>query len=161
MANIQITLGPDERQCFLRILEDAIGESRVEARGAHVPDFRVPGQEEQNLLKGLLSKLETRMDPISEVEQSSQAEPDAHQADKFRIAVFAYLDDPSEVAEVLTEYAGFHPDDALRAGYLAPGLLSTWFPQNVADTVVRELEYRGIRASRLGRNRSHRSITSW
>ena len=58
MANVQITLSPEERQYLLRILETAIGESRVEAHRTHTPDFRERVHEEQNLLKNLLSKLE-------------------------------------------------------------------------------------------------------
>ncbi|HXY36420.1 MAG TPA: hypothetical protein VEI07_19445 [Planctomycetaceae bacterium] len=58
MANIQITLTPEERQYLLRILENAIGESRVEAHRTHTPEFRERVHEEQTLLRGLVSKLE-------------------------------------------------------------------------------------------------------
>ena len=58
MADIQITLTSDERQYLFRLVENAIGESRVEAHRTHTPEFRERVLEEQKLLRSLLSKLE-------------------------------------------------------------------------------------------------------
>jgi hypothetical protein len=58
MADVQITLTSDERQYLARVLEHALGESRVEAHRTHTPDFRERVLEEEKLLRGLLSKLE-------------------------------------------------------------------------------------------------------
>ena len=67
-------------------------------------------------------------------------------AEDVRIAVFAHLDDPTELTEVLAACAGIHPDDAMRAAHLSPGLLPMRLKDNVARAVVQELERQGIRA---------------
>jgi hypothetical protein len=58
MTDVQITLTSDERQYLLRVVEHALGESRVEVRRTHSPDFRERVLDEEQLQRGLLLKLE-------------------------------------------------------------------------------------------------------
>jgi len=67
-------------------------------------------------------------------------------AEDFRVAVFAHLDDPTQVTDVLTSTAGLHLDDAMRAAHLAPGLFPMRFTEGVARRVVEQMEQQGIRA---------------
>jgi len=67
-------------------------------------------------------------------------------AGDFRVAIFAHLDDPTEVTDILTTSGGLHPDDAMRAAHLAPGLFPMRLTEDVARRVVQQMEQRGIRA---------------
>jgi hypothetical protein len=64
----------------------------------------------------------------------------------FRVAIFAHVDEPTDVTEVLTTCAGLHPDDAMRAAHLSPGLVPLHLTNEVAQAVVEQLQARGIRA---------------
>ena len=58
MAESRIVLSQEEREYLLRLLETAMGETRVEAHRTHQPDFRTKVLAEEELLRGLISKLE-------------------------------------------------------------------------------------------------------
>ena len=66
-------------------------------------------------------------------------------SDGFRIAIFGQIEDPAEVTDVLTAVAGLHPDDALRAAHLIPGLMPMRFPKDIAGAVSEKLNQRGLR----------------
>jgi hypothetical protein len=86
------------------------------------------------------------MSPTAELETTHPGTGGDAASDSFGLAVFAHLDEPSELTEVLTANAGLHPDDAMRAARLTPGLLPIRLPEEVAREVVRQLEGRGIHA---------------
>jgi len=59
MAETQIKLSQEEKTYLVRILQNAIGETRVEAhRTHHSPQFRDQVLGEEKLLRGLVEKLE-------------------------------------------------------------------------------------------------------
>lgn len=50
------TISEEERAELIRILDRALGESRVEAHRTHTPEFRDRVLREQSLLRGLLER---------------------------------------------------------------------------------------------------------
>lgn len=59
MAEIALTLTTNEQATLVRVVEAALGESRVEARRTHYsPEFRDKVLAEESLLAGLLKKLQ-------------------------------------------------------------------------------------------------------
>jgi hypothetical protein len=58
MAEIALSLTANEHATLVRVVEVALGESRVEARRTHLsPEFRQQVLAEESLLAGLLKKL--------------------------------------------------------------------------------------------------------
>jgi hypothetical protein len=58
MTHTSILLTNEERQYLLNMVQNALGESRVEAHRTHTPEFRERVLAEQNLLRQLVTKLE-------------------------------------------------------------------------------------------------------
>ena len=58
MAETRIVLTQEEREYLLRILQSAIGETRVEVHRTHQPNFRTQVLAEEELQRKLISKLE-------------------------------------------------------------------------------------------------------
>ncbi len=50
------TISEEERAELIRLLDRALGESRVEAHRTHTPEFRDRVLREQTLLRGLLER---------------------------------------------------------------------------------------------------------
>ncbi|HUE13187.1 MAG TPA: hypothetical protein VMR25_03380 [Planctomycetaceae bacterium] len=57
IANTQITLNREEKDYLVRVLQNAVGETRVEVHRTHTPQFRERVLEEEKLIRGLLTKL--------------------------------------------------------------------------------------------------------
>jgi hypothetical protein len=57
-AETPVALTQDERTYLVRVLQNAIGETRVEAHRTHTPQFREQVLNEEKLIRNLLSKLE-------------------------------------------------------------------------------------------------------
>jgi hypothetical protein len=58
MAEMSLSLTANEHVTLVRVVEAALGESRVEARRTHFsPEFREQVLAEESLLAGLLRKL--------------------------------------------------------------------------------------------------------
>jgi hypothetical protein len=58
MTTTDLSLTPDERALLLRLLETALGETRVELHRTHFsPEFRKEVKEEVELLRGMLERL--------------------------------------------------------------------------------------------------------
>lgn len=57
-AETPVTLTQEERTYLARVLQNAIGETRVEVHRTHSPQFRERVLNEEKLIRGLLSKLE-------------------------------------------------------------------------------------------------------
>lgn len=55
------------------------------------------------------------------IDASRPEPPEERGRETFRVAVFAHIDDPTEVTDVLTTIAGLHPDDAMRAAHWRRG----------------------------------------
>jgi len=55
-ATHSFTISEEERAELIRILDRALGESRVEAHRTHTPEFRDRVLREQSLLRGLLER---------------------------------------------------------------------------------------------------------
>lgn len=53
-----VTLTPEEKAYLVRVLSNAIGETRVEVHRTHTPNYRDRVLEEERLIRGLLAKLE-------------------------------------------------------------------------------------------------------
>ena len=58
MTDTSILLTTEERQYLLNMVQNALGESRVEAHRTHTPQFRERVLAEETLLRQLLTKLE-------------------------------------------------------------------------------------------------------
>jgi hypothetical protein len=58
MPDIQLTLSEDERQYLLQFLNDQVGDTRVEVRRTDSPKFRDRVLAEEQLLQGLIAKLQ-------------------------------------------------------------------------------------------------------
>lgn len=59
MTEVRLNLTPDEAAVLLRLVGSALGETRVEVhRTHHNPQFRQEVLEEEDLLRGLLAKLQ-------------------------------------------------------------------------------------------------------
>jgi hypothetical protein len=54
----QLTLTAEERAYLTGSLQNAMGETRVEVHRTHSPEFRDRVLHEENLVRGLLEKLE-------------------------------------------------------------------------------------------------------
>jgi hypothetical protein len=52
-----LQLSADERALLSRLVEQALGETRVEAHHTHTPDFRQQVLQQENLLRDLLARL--------------------------------------------------------------------------------------------------------
>jgi hypothetical protein len=50
------TISEEERTEIIRLLEQVLGETRVEVHRTHTPEFRQRVQAEEALLRGLLNK---------------------------------------------------------------------------------------------------------
>lgn len=60
MTTTDISLTPDELALLLRMLETALGETRVELHRTHFsPEFREQVKDEVELLRGLLERFRT------------------------------------------------------------------------------------------------------
>ncbi len=57
-----VMLTPEEKAYLMRTLSNAIGETRVEVHRTHTPNYRDRVLEEEQLLRGLLAKLEINSD---------------------------------------------------------------------------------------------------
>jgi hypothetical protein len=57
IASTQITLTREEKDYLVRVLQNSIGETRVEVHRTHTPQFRERVLEEEKLIRGLLTKL--------------------------------------------------------------------------------------------------------
>jgi len=57
-GTIQLTLDQAESTELLRLLENALGETRVEVHRTHTPQFRAGVQHEEGILKSILEKLQ-------------------------------------------------------------------------------------------------------
>lgn len=53
-----VTLTRDENDYIVRILQNALAETRVEVHRTHTPKFRDRVLEEETLIRGLLTKLD-------------------------------------------------------------------------------------------------------
>jgi hypothetical protein len=58
MADTNTMLTREEKDYLVRILQNALGETRVEVHRTHSPQFRERVLDEEKLVRGLLSKLE-------------------------------------------------------------------------------------------------------
>lgn len=58
MADANTMLTREEKDYLVRILQNALGETRVEVHRTHSPQFRERVLDEEKLVRGLLSKLE-------------------------------------------------------------------------------------------------------
>lgn len=54
----QVTLTRDEKDYLVRLLQNAIGEVRVEVHRTHTPQYRDRVLDEEKLVRGLLAKVE-------------------------------------------------------------------------------------------------------
>jgi hypothetical protein len=52
-----VTLEPEELTELVRLLESALGETRVEVHRTHTPEFRAGVQHSETILRGLIEKL--------------------------------------------------------------------------------------------------------
>jgi hypothetical protein len=57
MADVSVMFTEEERAELLRLVEHSLGETRVEVHRTHTPDFRADVQREEQVLRGLLTKL--------------------------------------------------------------------------------------------------------
>ena len=57
MAEIQVTLTEDEMQYVVRVLEGALGDTRVEMRHTRTTEYRAKVRREEDLIRDLLDKL--------------------------------------------------------------------------------------------------------
>jgi hypothetical protein len=53
-----VTLTQEEKDYLVRVLQNAIGETRVEAHHTHTPQYRERVLDEEKLIRGLLTKVE-------------------------------------------------------------------------------------------------------
>jgi hypothetical protein len=53
-----VVLTPDEKAYLVRVLSNAIEETRVEVHRTHTPNYRDRVLAEEQLIRGLLAKLE-------------------------------------------------------------------------------------------------------
>jgi hypothetical protein len=51
-----VTISEDERAEIVRLLEQVLGETRVEVHRTHTPEYRERVQAEETLLRGLLAR---------------------------------------------------------------------------------------------------------
>jgi hypothetical protein len=58
MMDTQVTLTRDEKDYLVRLLQNAIGEVRVEVHHTHTPQYRERVLDEEKLVRGLLAKVE-------------------------------------------------------------------------------------------------------
>lgn len=58
MAAVSLTLSPEEHNLMIRLVENALGETRVEVHRTHYsPEFRDELKHEEQLLRNLLAKM--------------------------------------------------------------------------------------------------------
>jgi hypothetical protein len=57
MADFHLVLNEQERGELLRLLEQALGDTRVEVHRTHAPGYREEVQREEEVIRGLLDKL--------------------------------------------------------------------------------------------------------
>jgi hypothetical protein len=87
---------------------------------------------------------------VNEPSESESPElPGGPAKDNYRVAVFGEPDDVTVLKDILTECAGMHPDDALTAARVAPGILPGRFSREAAEAVAAQVERRGIKAAAL------------
>jgi hypothetical protein len=58
MAEFQLVLNAQEKEYLLNLLKAALGETRVEVHRTHTPGYREQVLGEENLVRGLLAKLQ-------------------------------------------------------------------------------------------------------
>lgn len=58
-AEIHVTLTAEERSTLMDLLVHSLGETRVEMHRTHTPEFREKVRGRENLLRGLIEKLNT------------------------------------------------------------------------------------------------------
>ncbi len=57
-ANLTLALTEEERTELLRLLRQDLGETRVEAHHTHTPGYREGVLKEEQLLRGLIEKIQ-------------------------------------------------------------------------------------------------------
>jgi hypothetical protein len=57
MAELTLVLNEPERRELLRLLNQALGDTRVEVHHTHTPGYREIVQQEEAVIRGLLEKL--------------------------------------------------------------------------------------------------------
>ena len=57
MAEMQLTLSHEERECLVQMLQTALKEHRVEEHRTRAPSFREKILQEEKLLEQMLTKL--------------------------------------------------------------------------------------------------------
>jgi len=57
MAELQIALTADERECLVRVLESALKNHRIEEHRTRAPTYREQILQQEKLLEQLLAKL--------------------------------------------------------------------------------------------------------
>ena len=60
MAEFRLELTAREREYLAGLLQAALSETRVEVHRTHTPDFRDQVLGEENLVRGLLAKVQAR-----------------------------------------------------------------------------------------------------
>ena len=58
MAEFNLSLNDQERAELLRVLKNSLGETRVEVHHTHTPGYRESVKHEEEVIRGLLQKLE-------------------------------------------------------------------------------------------------------
>jgi hypothetical protein len=58
MAEFHLLLNAQEREELLRVLRSSLGETRVEVHHTHTPGFRENVKHEEEVIRGLLQKLQ-------------------------------------------------------------------------------------------------------
>jgi len=58
MSQVNLTVTAEERDYLQRILQNALEEVRVEVHRTHTPDFRQRVMKEEELVRGLLAKVQ-------------------------------------------------------------------------------------------------------
>jgi len=57
-VDTHVTLTQEEKNYLVRVLQNAIGETRVEVHHTHTPQYRERVLDEEKLIRGLLTKVE-------------------------------------------------------------------------------------------------------
>ena len=58
MAELNVVLSTEEKDYLVGLLETALGETRVEVHRTHTPAYREQVLRQENLVRGLLTKLQ-------------------------------------------------------------------------------------------------------
>jgi hypothetical protein len=63
MAEFNLLINEQERNELLRVLRNSLGETRVEVHHTHTPGYRESVKREEEVIRGLLQKIEGRATP--------------------------------------------------------------------------------------------------